>query len=249
MTPGAFRSEPLHDNAVGRHLPPSSSVVGRFMEYFAQRYRFERLGPAHRILAIPAAHHRLNYIHPFPDGNGRVSRLVSHAMAHHAGLGAHGLWSISRGLARGLKSRTEYKSMMDHADMQRQDDLDGRGNLSARALAEFSVWFLQVCLDQVRFMNGLFDIDDLADRLSLHTQRTGQRPEAGTLLVEILHRGEIARGEAQVITGLGERTARDLVGELLREGLLGSPSEKGPLSLRFPIESADVLFPRLFPET
>jgi Fic family protein len=52
------------------------------MRYFETRYRFRELGKAGRIMAIPAAHHRLNYIHPFPDGNGRVSRLMSHAMAH-----------------------------------------------------------------------------------------------------------------------------------------------------------------------
>jgi hypothetical protein len=34
---------------------------------------------------------------------------MSQAMAHFAGIGAHGLWSISRGLARGLESRGEYK--------------------------------------------------------------------------------------------------------------------------------------------
>ncbi|WP_342636617.1 Fic family protein [Aquamicrobium defluvii] len=56
-----------------------------------------------RIIAIASAHHRFNYIHPFPDGNGRVSRLMSHVMALKAGVGGHGLWSISRGLARGLK--------------------------------------------------------------------------------------------------------------------------------------------------
>ena len=65
---------------------------------------------------MAAAHHRLNYIHPFLDGNGRVSRLMSHAMALSAGIGAHGLWSVSRGLARGLTSRGDYKRMMDHAD-------------------------------------------------------------------------------------------------------------------------------------
>ena len=51
------------------------------MAYFEQRYRFEALGSGSRILAMAAAHHRLNYIHPFLDGNGRVSRLMSHAMA------------------------------------------------------------------------------------------------------------------------------------------------------------------------
>ena len=64
------------------------------MAHFERRYRFEGTGPAARILAMAAAHHRLNYIHPFPDGNGRVSRLMSHAMALKAGIGAQGLWSV-----------------------------------------------------------------------------------------------------------------------------------------------------------
>lgn len=146
MEPGAWRSKPEHDVAVGRHQPPSSDRVADFMTHFADRYRLERLGKGARILAIPAAHHRFNYIHPFPDGNGRVSRFMSHAMAHAAGIGAHGLWSVSRGLARGLENRGEYKRMMDHADTPRQGDLDGRGNLSQRALVECTTWFLQVCL-------------------------------------------------------------------------------------------------------
>ena len=104
MELGAWRSRPEHDVAVGRHQPPSSQCVENFMAYFADRYRFGPLGKAARIIAIPAAHHQFNYIHPFPDGNGRVSRLMSHAMSHLAGIGAHGLWSISRGLARGWRA-------------------------------------------------------------------------------------------------------------------------------------------------
>ena len=69
-------------------------------------------GTSARILAMAAAHHRLNYIHPFPDGNGRVSRLMSHAIALQAGIGASGLWSVSRSLAPGLASRQEYKRMI-----------------------------------------------------------------------------------------------------------------------------------------
>ena len=117
------------------------------MAHFERRYRFEGTGPAARILAMAAAHHRLNYIHPFPDGNGRVSRLMSHAMALKAGIGAHGLWSVSRGLARGLDSRREYKEWMDRADTPRQGDPDAPGNLSRSALVDFTLWFLKVCLD------------------------------------------------------------------------------------------------------
>jgi len=249
MTPGEPRSRPEHDVAVGRHQPPSSSAVPGFLDYFADRYAFERLGSAARLLALPAAHHRLNYIHPFPDGNGRVSRLMSHAMALKAGIGAHGLWSISRGLARGLASRTEYKSMMDHADLPRQGDLDGRGNLSQRALEEFSLWFLRVCREQIRFMTEMFDLDGLAARLTTYADRNGWRPEAAKLLIEVLHRGEIARGDAQLVTRLKERTGRDVLALLAAEGMLGSDTAKGPVSLRFPSKSLDVLFPRLFLET
>ncbi len=246
MTPGALRNDPAHDVAVGRHIPPSSAAVASFMAHFSARYELAKMGPARRLLAIPAAHHRLNYIHPFPDGNGRVSRLMSHAMAHLSGVGAHGLWSISRGLARGLAGRSEYKSMMDHADSPRQGDLDGRGNLSERALYTFSVWFLKVSVDQIRFMSGLFDLDGLAERLKRYAQLKGWRPEASKLLLETLHRGEIARGDAAPITGLGERTARDLLGELVRDGVLGSAREKAPVGLRFTVEAQDVLLPRLF---
>ena len=66
--------------------------------------------------------------------------------------------------------------------------------------------------------------------------------------MEVLHRGEITRGDAATITGLGERTERDLLAMLLRDGVLGSNTEKGPEGLRLTVESQDILLPRLFPE-
>ena len=250
MEPGAWRSRPEHDVAVGRHVPPSSERVDDFMRYFEERYRFGPLKKAGRIMAIASAHHRFNYIHPFPDGNGRVSRLMSHAMAQWAGIGAHGLWSISRGLARGLQRPSEYKQMMDLADAPRQGDLDGRGNLSQRALGEFVLWFLRVCLDQVRFMDGLFELDSLGPRLTAYVERSKTlKAEAIRLLEEALVRGQFERGEIARITGLPDRSARRVLNDVVAAGLLGSETPKGPVSLRFPMEALDVLFPRLFPET
>jgi Fic family protein len=250
MAPGEWRSQPDQDVAVGRHIPPSSDRVEDFMLYFAERYRFDRIGKAGRIIAIAAAHHRLNYIHPFPDGNGRVSRLMSHAMAWKADIAAHGLWSISRGLARGLASRTEYKEMMALADTPRRDDLDGRGNLSERALMDFVAWFLRVAIDQVTFMSGLFELDNLARRLrAFVAQRDALKPEAARLLEEVLVRGEVERGEASRITGLPERSARRVLNDLAAEGVLASATPKGPVSLQFPVHSLEALFPRLYPYT
>ena len=250
MQPGAFRSLPEHDNVVGRHHPPSSDTISAFMDYFESRYCVERMGKSGRIIAMATSHHRFNFIHPFPDGNGRVSRLMSHAMAHKAGIGAHGLWSVSRGLARGLKSRKEYKSMMDLADTPRQGDLDGRGNLSQRALNEFVLWFLEIALDQVRFMTDLFELDTLARRLKkLVEQHENLKPEASLLLEEALIRGSFERGEIARITRLPERTARRALSDLVEVGLLASQTPKGAVSLRFPVKFLDILFPRLFLES
>ncbi|MFZ4690063.1 MAG: Fic family protein [Polymorphobacter sp.] len=248
MEPGAWRSHPEHDVAVGRHIPPSSPRVADFMRHFESRYRFDRLGKAGRILAMAEAHHRLNYIHPFPDGNGRVSRLMSHAMAATAGIGAHGLWSVSRGLARGLESRGEYKRMMDHADTPRQGDRDGRGNLSHQAYSEYVLWFLKVSLDQVTFMASLFDLDNLHRRLGRYVEQSELlKPQSIRLLGEALFRGEFDRGDAARITGLPERSARRLLNEVVDAGLLASATPKGPISLRFPTRTLETLFPLLYP--
>ena len=173
---------------------------------------------------------------------------MSHAMARQAGIGAHGLWSVSRGLARGLESRSDYRRMMDYADTPRQGDLDGRGNLSLKALNEFVTWFLKVCLDQVTFMAGLFALDNLASRLKTYTERRGFRPEVLPILEHILLRGELARGEVGRVTGLRERTARTVLSALVADGILGSTTPKGPVSLRFSLHAVEILFPRLFSE-
>ncbi|MFK4875319.1 Fic family protein [Novosphingobium sp. ZW T3_23] len=91
MTAGEWRSRDEHEVQIGRHLPPSSARAAVFMAYFYARFAFEPkavmrmtavgAGRAKRILAMATAHHRFNWIHPFLDGNGRVSRLMSHAMA------------------------------------------------------------------------------------------------------------------------------------------------------------------------
>jgi Fic family protein len=250
MIPGEWRTDPEHDVAVGRHVPPSSVRVPDFMRYFEERFTLERMGRAAQIMAMASAHHRFNYIHPFPDGNGRVSRLMSHAMAAVAGIGARGLWSVSRGLARGLDSRTDYKRMMDYADTPRQGDLDGRGNLSQKALQEFVLWFLRVCLDQVTFMSGLFELDRLSLRLRIYVQKSPSlKSESVGLLEEALIRGEFERGEIERITGLPERSARRVLNDVIALGVLASDTPKGRVSLRFPVHALEDLFPRLYPQT
>lgn len=230
---GAFRTDGDPEVVVGRHQPPSSSRVSAFMDHFARRYRAADAGSVNRVIAIAAAHHRFNYVHPFPDGNGRVSRLMSHAMALRAGIGGNGLWSVSRGLYFGLREKDEYKRLMDHADHPRMGDRDGRGNLSLRALTTFCEWFLSTILEQIRFSEALLAPDALDARY---------RDLVASLVAD--------RSAPDVISSLlgGKRIdARpQMIEELVSRGFV-SPGSDG-LRVRFPMEHHGALFPGLFAE-
>ena len=75
IVPGQLRTR---DVQVGRHVSVSPGAAPRFLSQFEQVY--QQLGRTDTILATAAAHHRLLWIHPFLDGNGRVARLMSHAV-------------------------------------------------------------------------------------------------------------------------------------------------------------------------
>jgi Fic family protein len=120
VIPGELRQ---NDVKVGRHIPPSPGALDRFLTKYEMAYG--GLGKSESIIAA-AAHHRLAWIHPFLDGNGRVARLVSYAMLLDT-LDTGGIWSISRGLARNVDI---YKQHLANCDLPRRNDLDGCGNLT-----------------------------------------------------------------------------------------------------------------------
>ena len=202
-----------------------------------------------RIIASAASHHRLAWIHPFLDGNGRMTRLFTHAYLIRAGVDGHRLWMVSRGFAR---RRDEYMNALIRADSPRMSDLDGRGNLSDDGLMRFCEFFLQTSLDQVEFMGGLLELDRLEARIIAYVERQATLgeldPAAAFLLRDVLLRGEIARGEAARITGKPVRTASRIVATLLQKNLLTSETPKGALRIVFPAKAAGYYFPRLYPE-
>jgi len=190
VIPGEFRTK---DVQVGRHIPVSPGALPRFLARFEEAYTGG--GRMEQILSTAAAHHRLLWIHPFLDGNGRVARLMSHAMLLSS-LESGGIWSVARGLAR---AESTYKGHLAACDLERRNDLDGRGTRSEEALAAFTKFFLETCLDQIRFMESLVQPDRLRDRIltwaSEETRHSDLPPRAGAILEAILYRGELPRGE------------------------------------------------------
>ena len=242
VIPGAFRER---DVQVGRHRPVSPGAVPRFLQRFAVVYG--NLGTTDTILASAAAHHRLLWIHPFLDGNGRVARLMSHALLGDA-LDTGGVWSIARGLAR---EATSYKAGLAACDQPRRGALDGRGNLSEEALADFTRFFLDVCVDQVRFMESLVAPARLRNRILVWAEeemRAGALPpKSGAVLEAVLFRGELPRGDVTGLLGTKERQARRVTSALLAYGVLVSESSRAPLRLAFPAKLAPRWMPGLFP--
>jgi Fic family protein len=244
MVPGELRR---CDVRVGRHLAISPGAVPRFMARFEEAYR--AVGKTETIIATAAAHHRLLWIHPFIDGNGRVARLMSHATLLEA-LDTGGVWSVARGLARRVDT---YKSLLANCDLPRRNDLDGRGTLSEEALGELTRFFLEVCLDQIHFMEELVQPARLRTRILAWADeeiRLGTLPHrAGTVLEAVLYRGELPRGEVAPLLGTTPRHARRIVSALVARGVLVSKSTRADLRLAFPAELAGRWMPGLFPET
>lgn len=232
---------------VGRHIPPSADELPRFLKRLADAYEMQKLSRVRRIVALGAAHHRLLWIHPFYDGNGRVARLMSHASLLRCGVGSS-LWSVARGLARNVQ---DYKTLLMAADAQCHGDLDGRGTLSTKALTAFCEFFLAVCIDQVEFMAALLEPGDLLRRMRLQVEedvQAGRLPKGSfRMLREALLSGEVPRGRAGEITGYGERMARNVVSDLLKKGYLESAGPRAPLVVAFPIDAVERWFPRLYP--
>ena len=243
IVPGELRHR---DVKVGRHVPVSAPAVPRFLQRF--EFVYSRLGKTETILTAAAAHHRLAWIHPFLDGNGRVTRLVSHATLLEA-LETGGVWSIARGLARNVDA---YKGHLAACDLQRRNDLDGRGNLSEESLVEFTRFFLTTCIDQLAFMEGLMQPDQLRARILIWAQEEIRLdrlpPKSSAVLEALLYRGELPRGDAAEIIGTGDRQARRIVAALTDQGVLASESTRAPLRLAFPATLASRWMPGLFPE-
>ncbi len=243
VIPGELRRR---DVMVGRHVAISPPAVPRFLEWFEEVYN--RLGKTETILATAAAHHRLAWIHPFLDGNGRVGRLMSHATLLET-LNTGAVWSIARGLARNVDA---YKSHLAACDQPRRNDLDGRGNLSEENLAEFTRFFLKTCIDQVTLMERLVQPDQLRARILMWAEEEIRLdrlpPKSGAILEAVLFRGELPRGEAAAIVDTGDRQARRIVSALLDRGILISASTRTPLRLAFPAALAPRWMPGLFPE-
>jgi Fic family protein len=245
VIPGETRT---FDVQVGRHVPVSPGAIARFMRRWEIAYG--KLSKFDTVLQAAAAHHRLVWIHPFADGNGRVARLISYAMLLEA-LNSGGIWSIARGLSRSEKA---YKGHLAACDLPRRNDLDGRGSLSEETLAEFTTFFLDVCLDQVQFMTKLMQPNALRKRImdwAKEEERLGGLlPHSTRVLAHILTHRELERKDVTEVVGFDGRKARRVTALLHKRGIITAPTHRAPfrIALALPAAVAPSFMPGLYPK-
>ncbi|MCP4697279.1 MAG: Fic family protein [Gammaproteobacteria bacterium] len=253
LVPGQLRQ---HTVRVGEHIPPGPDELDSLMNWFDSAYRPDRIHGIVRLFAAAASHHRLAWIHPFLDGNGRAGRLFTDNYMRHAGLDGYGLWSVCRGFAR---DKAAYYAALARADMVRQGSTDGRGILSDGGLAAFTRYFLETALDQVKFFSGLLEPEKFVKRVHIYFELRAKgalpgdgrqpmpilKPKAEEIYIMLLKRGPMTRTDIRALIDLGEHPTRNLLTQMAAEGLIEATPNK-PIALSLSAASLPILFPKLW---
>jgi Fic family protein len=250
VMPGKMREDAVSlDDGVTIHGPDTKDLPDTYLT-FSHLYNPAHFHGDERLIAAAASHHRMAWMHPFRDGNGRVSRLFSGLYLAGIGINKGNLWSLSRGFSR---DKQWYMTNLQSADAP-----DGSGKAFDQAFfADYCVYFMEVCLDQIAFMEKILALNRIDARIDgyIHDRdknRGALSPldhRAGRLLKALFFQGVVPRGKAQSIMGMDNQSARHarrIVSQLVQEGLVVSDSHRAPLKIAFPSTVLRYYFPDLF---
>ncbi len=110
--PGRLRKHPVGVGTPalgGRHRGAPHAELPRLMEEFAAFVGSRRSAAFHPVVRALLAHFFLVTIHPFGDGNGRVSRLVEAGILFRGGYNVHGFYGLSNYFYR---NGDNYRSLL-----------------------------------------------------------------------------------------------------------------------------------------
>ena len=246
IIPGEIRNEPV---IVGKHEggPETKIEILDYLKLFESTYDSAKLPQKMWLIALAASHHRLLWMHPFSDGNGRVSRLFTVAYMNKIDVASNNIWTINRYFAR---NRVTYDAHLEMADRPPRNSLDGRGPLSQEDLVVFCKFFLNGCLDQIRYMKETLSLNKfLKPKFEIFLNMkiaTHALSKSGALVLKtVLVQGEVPRGDVKDICNVESRRATAIIRELISGGFASSNTAYGPLKIKITSEMASFLFPGL----
>lgn len=225
-------------------LGPDYEDLTDLMDQFFSMYSSEEYYGDERVIAVAASHHKLTWLHPFHDGNGRVCRLHSGLALATLGINQANLWSLSRGFSYDKASYMIYLNAADQPPGIDGDTMDLE--FSEVHLTDWCLFFLETCLDQIKFMGNLLRLETLDDRIDMYTTALALPAEANRIIKAAFRQGHVQRGEVPTITGLHERSARRVTSLLTDLGILQSESTRAPLMLTLTADTLRYYFPALY---
>ena len=110
--PGQFRTFSVtvgSKNTGGVHRGAPAEAIPRLMEDYLEFVNSRKLTAYHSVVQALLAHFFIVTIHPFGDGNGRVSRLVEAGLLFRGGYNVHGFYGLSNYFYR---NEIEYRTML-----------------------------------------------------------------------------------------------------------------------------------------
>jgi Fic family protein len=99
-----YRDHPVYLKG-SRHLPPRWEILGEAMSALFDLLEAEPEGAVRAILG----HWLLGYLHPFPDGNGRIARFAMNTLFATAGYP----WTVIR-----VEERERYLKALEQASVE-----------------------------------------------------------------------------------------------------------------------------------
>ncbi|MDG1685751.1 MAG: Fic family protein [Flavobacteriaceae bacterium] len=119
--PGDYRNHPVNIKGA-KHIPPENyqQIEGYMQELID--FLNQPNPPRYDLLKMCIAHHRLMWIHPFGNGNGRLGRVFTYALLVKFGFNVH-VGGILNPTAIFCNNREEYYRQLSVADQGSEENL------------------------------------------------------------------------------------------------------------------------------
>ncbi len=194
------------------YLPPEAKDVPRLMQELVSWARQAEIDGLPAPLIAGLVHYQFVTIHPYFDGNGRTARLLATFVLHRSGYGLNGFFSLEEHHAHDLPAY--YQALVTHPH---HNYYEGRAEANLTSWLEY-------------FVDTLARVFKLAQEEALYlserpplTEPEALRqldPRARLVLGLFVHSDRITSSDVARDLGLSERTARNLVGDWVKEGML-----------------------------
>lgn len=180
-TPGRYRTGSVRI-AQADHLPPEAVQVPGYM---AELVAFiERPDPPkYDLMKVALAHHRFAWIHPFANGNGRVVRLLTHAMLIKYGFQVTAAGRLLNPAAVFCADRMKYYALLAQADSGQE-----------AALEQWCTYVLGGIRDELQKVGQLAHYEFLRDKVLLPAVSYARQRQLVTAQEEAVLRLTIQKG-------------------------------------------------------